>query len=517
MIMLLAIAAVLLLLFMPRRALACTAIYVGSKKTKDNSTIFARSEDLSNSYNKRFFFAPAGVHKAGEEYKGCCFSYTFTRDSYSYTAFSDDNGPVVEHVCPSCGESHYHIPFEAAGTNEMGLSVTATESLRGSETMREADPCVENGISESEIATVLLSECATAKEALALLTKIYDTAGCRSGAGVFISDHSETWYVENVTGRQYIGFRCTPDLAFAVPNQSVIGLVNLNDTENIVASKGIIEAAKQAGAFVGSEEDNTINYVASYNAEQVANARMVSALHHFNNAYTCEEPAAADYTVSNVDAEGNIVPIYSNITLDRAFGIEDIVGYYAIPGIGVTGNLDMHAFQVYEDDSLTDTVEWVAMDHGCYNVFIPYYPMLTTDTYAAYQTYTARAPFTEEDQADAEIHFPTSVRRWSEEEGIITIPGFRALPENWRESYYWTFDALSNLMESTEVSEEKREAVKAKLAELQQNAYAAFAEMKEAVAKAENKAEASAIATEISMRTAKNTHEAVIKLVEMIK
>lgn len=77
------------------------AIYVGSDLTADGNTIFARSEDIANSYNKLFCVSPAGRHTAGEEYAGCYgFTCTFTRDSYSYTAFSGDNGDAAGDVCP---------------------------------------------------------------------------------------------------------------------------------------------------------------------------------------------------------------------------------------------------------------------------------------------------------------------------------------------------------------------------------------------------------------------------------
>ncbi len=77
------------------------AIYVGSDLTADGNTIFARSEDIASSYNKLFCVSPAGRHTAGEEYAGCYgFTYTFTRDSYSYTAFSGDNGDAAGDVCP---------------------------------------------------------------------------------------------------------------------------------------------------------------------------------------------------------------------------------------------------------------------------------------------------------------------------------------------------------------------------------------------------------------------------------
>ena len=106
------------------------AIYVGSDLTADGNTIFVRSEDIANSYNKLFCVSPAGRHTAGEEYAGCCgFTCTFARDSYSYAAFSDDNGDAAGGVCPDYGSDHPHTPYEAGGANEMGVTVSATETI----------------------------------------------------------------------------------------------------------------------------------------------------------------------------------------------------------------------------------------------------------------------------------------------------------------------------------------------------------------------------------------------------
>ena len=131
-------------------ALACTAVYVGSDLTADGTTMFARSEDISNSYNKLFYAIPAGVHTAGEVYNGCYgFTYTFTKDSYAYTAFRDDNGAAKDGVCPDCGQTHAHTPYEAGGTNSMGVSVSATETIGCSDAMYEVDPYTDEGIEEA--------------------------------------------------------------------------------------------------------------------------------------------------------------------------------------------------------------------------------------------------------------------------------------------------------------------------------------------------------------------------------
>lgn len=488
-------------------ASACTAIYVGADLTADGSTMFARSEDISNSYNKVFYVAPAGLHKAGDVYQGCYgFTYTFTRDSYSYTAFSDDN---LSGFCPDCGGEHAHTPYEAGGTNEMGLTVSATETLSGaSKAIKAVDPFNgETGIEEAEIPTVLLSECATAKEAVTLLLNIYDTVGAQGGSGIFIADNTETWYIENTTGTQYIALKLSESVAFAVPNQSAIGLIDLDD-ENVIASAKLIETAKAAGTYVGDEAANTIDYIASYLPDQTPNSRYMSALKHFNDSFAkaAEEVAETDYAISNVDAEGNIVPFYTNVNVDRVFSIADMVGYYDISGIGSTGNLEIHIFQTWEEDSKTDTIEWVAMDNGCWNVFVPYYPMLTTDTYAAYKLGTDSAKFVQEQPAEG-LYYATTGRVRDAEGNRVTVEGFKVLPENWADSMYWTFDALSNLCEFGNVSDEQKAEIETKLADLQQQAYAACDELK---ANPDN-------ATEISMKIAETVHKAVVEMVNAIK
>lgn len=501
-------------------AMACTALYVGSDLTVDGTTMFGRSEDISNSMNKLMYVSEAGTYKAGELYNGCYgFTYTFTHDSYSFTTMSDDNQAGVENVCPDCGGNHKHNPYGAAGTNEKGVTVTATETISGgSKLVKAVDPFEDLGIEEAEIPTILLSEAATAKEAVDLLLSIYDTAGCNAGSGIFIADHNETWYIENVTGHQYIALKLSSNLVFAVPNQSAIGLIDLDD-ENVIVSEKLIAVAKEAGTYVGDEAANTIDFIASYLPDQAANSRYFSALQHVEGdkaPATQEAIVEADYAISNVDAEGNIVPFYTNIELSKKFDIADAIAYWDIPGIGSTGNLEIHIFEISAEDSLTDTVEWVAMDDGCYNVFIPYYPMLTTDTYEGLKLSTAKAAFVQEQPTEGLYYATTG--RVTTAEGRVTVEGFKVLPENWADSYYWSFDALSNICEfDSMTTAEEIVTVEAKLAELQNDAYAAMAQMKEAVAAAADEAAAAKAATEISMNTAKAVHEAVVELVNTIK
>jgi len=495
-------------------ASACTAIYVGSDLTADGSTLFARSEDYSNSYAKVFYVSPAGQYKAGEAYKGCYgFEYVWEKDSYSFTTFSDDNWEGSENICPDCGETHKHNPYGAAGTNEMGVSMSATETLYCSvDAVYDLDPFTDKGIEEAEITTVVLSQAATAKEGVDILLGIYDAVGCNNGSGIFIADANETWYIENLTGTQYVAVKLSSSVAFANPNQNVIGLIDLDDTDNVIASANLIAIAKQAGTYVGDEAQNTIDYQASYNGNEGVSARMVDAMNFMYGTTdkTAETITAADYTISNVDAEGNIVPFHSNIALTHKYSVADIVAYYHIPSIGKAGNTENHIFQIFGEGP-QNTVEWVSMDHGGYSPFVPYLPMLTLDTYEAYKVSAAPAYFTQEEPAEG-WYYKTTGRIYTEE-GRKTVDGFKVLPANWQDSMYWTMDALSNAVESGKMTEDQIAAVNAKMAEMQDACYVA-AEQLAAAATQENAAEQ---CTQISAQMAADVHNAALALLEGIQ
>ena len=498
-------------------AMACTAIYVGSDLTEDGTAFFARSEDYANSRNKVMYVSPAGNHKAGEEYVGCNgFTWTFLCDSYAYTAFRDDNLETVGYECPNCGGTHAHTPYEAGGTNEMGVSVSATETLPSSDALLEVDPFLDTGIEEAEITTMILSQAASAREGVELILSIYDTAGCCDGAGIFVADDKEIWYIENTSGHQYVALKLPSSLVFSEPNLSIIGLIDLDDTENVIASANLIAVAQQAGTFVGDAEANVIDYRASYNPDQTSCPRLISALAYFNPAYdyTDAEPAYELYTLSNLDAQGGIVPLHNGIELDHAYGIADVIGYYHLAGIGSTRNLETHIFQIGGEDSKTDTVEWVAMDDASCNVFVPYYPMLTTDVDASLKLGTATAAFVEEEPAEGLYYATTTTRRVDGER--VNVEGFRILPENWADSFYWSIDAISNLVAYGSLTEEQTATVKDALAAQQESVYAAFAQMKADVAAAADDQAAAAAATAASMSMTQQVHELAVSLVHTV-
>ena len=365
--------------------------------------------------------------------------------------------------------------------------------------MEDIDPFEDLGIEEAEIVTVVLSEAASAKEALELLTGIYDNQGANSGSGIIIANSNEAWYIENVTGHQYIAVKLSDTLVFVEPNMVVIGAIDLDDTENVIASENLIAVAQQAGTFVGDADANVIDFVNSYNPGQNTNARMLSA-----SEFLGVEP---DYALSNVDAEGNIVPLYNGFEITEKLSIEDVQNFYHISNIGYQRNLEGHIFQI-TDDSQTGTVEWVCVNDNAAGVFIPYYPMLTTDVYEPYKLSTLPAEFTEEAPTEG-IYYATTVNRRINGERVA-VNGYMVLPEVWESSLYWTYDALSNLMLYGNLDEAVVAAAYADIYAKQAEVNAAFAALDAETVTAET-------ATAFSAGIAQDIHEfGLAKVAELL-
>ena len=327
-------------------ASACTTIYVGGDLVEEGTPFVARTEDYCYDYNKLWFISESGKWKQGDHYVGCPeygpFEWDFTHDSYRFTYFTNDI--YYDGICPECGEKADHFSYTEFGTNEKGVSVSATETLYGNEKVTEADPYRDAewaeankseriGIEETDIPTIILAEASSAREGVKLLLDIYENYGCVAASGVFVCDKDEVWYVENCSGTQYVAIKLNNNMIFLEPNMAVIGRVDLDD-ENVIASKDLIAVAKKAGTFVGDEAKNIIDFRASYaRISEKMDQRMIDGLNYLNAAYKYDSDAlVADntkFTISNLDASDKLVALYTNIKADRKL-VPNIVRNYLV-------------------------------------------------------------------------------------------------------------------------------------------------------------------------------------------
>ncbi len=485
-------------------------------------------------YNKLWFISESGKWKQGDHYVGCPeygpFEWDFTHDSYRFTYFTNDI--YYDGICPECGEKADHYSYTEFGTNEKGVSVSATETLYGNEKVTEADPYRDAewaeankseriGIEETDIPTIILAEASSAREGVKLLLDIYENYGCVYASGVFVCDKDEVWYVENCSGTQYVAIKLNNNMIFLEPNMAVIGRVDLDD-ENVIASKDLIAVAKKAGTFVGDEAKNIIDFRASYaRISEKMDQRMIDGLNYLNATYKYDSDAlVADntkFTISNLDASDKLVALYTNIKADRKLDKDDIFGYYKLSSIGKASNQEIEIFQLFKDRPVeTATVGWVGVGNMSYNVFVPYYPMLIDSMYSGYQVSTASAKFTTE-KPDTFCTYGTS---WAQdaEGNWQRVSGFKTYPSNWKDSYYFTFEGLGGYIANAEkitgapLKAEAKTYVADKLAALQQELYKDFVTTDE-LAKA---SDARALATENGKAMAEKAHKLGVELVEYI-
>lgn len=505
-------------------ASACTTIYVGADQTQEKTPFVARTEDYGWNYNKQWFVMPEGKWAKGDTFLGCPgygeFEWKFTHDSYRFTYFTNDQ---YQGTCPECGqENATHPSYTEFGTNEKGVSVSATETIYGNDAIggntkkniTGVDPFVKTkvdgkvGIEETDIPTIILAEADSAKAGVDLLLNIYKDYGAYFASGVFICDQNETWYIENCSGHQYVAIKVPDSMIFLEPNMAVIGRVDLDDTDNVISSENLIKVAQDAKTFEGDADKNIIDFRASYAGRlDQMDQRMVDGLNYLNKnyKYTAEQLKKDNtlFTISNVDKSDSIVTLYTNIKADRTLDKNDVFGYYKLSSIGKPSNQDIEIFQLFKDnDVTTGTVGWVGVGNMSNNVFVPYYPMLLTDSKDMYEGYQVSLPAVQkvaERPADANAFFVNDKKG-----------GFAVYPEGWRNSYYFSFEGLGGYIADAEaitgtaVSAADKQYVQDKMTALQN-------EFNETFAKVELKN-----ATETSRQMAAKAHATALAMIDYL-
>lgn len=510
-------------------ASACTTIYVGADQTQEKTPFVARTEDYGWNYNKQWFVMPEGKWAKGDTFLGCPgygeFEWKFTHDSYRFTYFTNDQ---YQGTCPECGQKNAtHPSYTEFGTNEKGVSVSATETIYGNDAIggntkkniTGVDPFVKTkvdgkvGIEETDIPTIILAEADSAKAGVDLLLNIYKDYGAYFASGVFICDQNETWYIENCSGHEYVAIKVPDSMIFLEPNMAVIGRVDLDDP-NIIASDKLIEVAKTAGTFKGDETKNIIDFRASYAGRlDQMDQRMVDGLNYLNKnyKYTAEQLKKDNtlFTISNVDKSDSIVTLYTNIKADRKLDKNDVFGYYKLSSIGKPSNQDIEIFQLFKNnDVTTGTVGWVGVGDMSNNVFVPYYPMLLTDSNEMYEGYQVSLPaVTQLDEKPD--NFCTWQNVYNYDLGKYE-PKFISYPDGWRDSYYFAFEGLGSYVKyaenitGTAISDTDKQLVQAKMTALQNEFNKTFANV------------TTANATETSRQMAAKAHATALAMIDYL-
>lgn len=379
----------------PQTALACTQVYVGSELTTTGDTFWGRAEDYANRYPKAFGIAPATKNgkviqsyendidpKASFSYKidGPTFRYTFVRDTPDNWTEAGDVGAKA---------------YSEAGTNEKGVSVSATLTTNMNEAIDKVDPRIDTGIGEYSINDFVLSQASTAREGVELLGKVIDEQGSQDCNQIVIGDANETWIFTQLSGKQWIAVKMAADQASVNPNMDNLKFdVDLEDSKNCLHSKDLKKVAEDAGTYV--EKDGKMDVAGSYGSSSEdqgvgQNTRYVQG-HLFFGEQLVE---GTDYTV---DKDGAVATVANSTFYVKP--AEKVDTFTALRSLGARGegtavdankndklysignnrNTESHIFQVRKGlDADIATIQWEGLSRSEFTLYIPSYSALLTE------------------------------------------------------------------------------------------------------------------------------------------
>ena len=253
-------------LLLPVQAVqACCGFIIGRQLTKDGTTLFGRTEDYpyypnGGKHNKNYVVVDAKNYKEGDqlEDESNGFTYPHAASEMKYTATYDSargdgsNGAFGEH-----------------GFNEAGVSMTSTVTAIPNKKVLKTDPLTENGIPEAAMLDVVLPRVKSAREGVEFLAKVIEEKGSAEGNVVVFADQNETWYMEILSGHQYVAVKVPEDKYAVFANTYYLGHVDLNDKENVIASKDVEKVAKESGNYK-TDKDGNFHIAKSYGPEKYA-------------------------------------------------------------------------------------------------------------------------------------------------------------------------------------------------------------------------------------------------------
>ncbi|MGG4607219.1 C69 family dipeptidase [Providencia sp. Me31A] len=364
---------------------ACTTILVGSDATADQSQFIARTEDHDPVLSKVFLVHDSEsinnrIFKANKNK----FQYQLPNKAFKYTSFSD--GDTIQ----SHGEK---LTWGAAGFNEVGVGMTATETIFASDKALKNDPyLVDFGITEDSIVDVILPYITTAKDGVERLGKIIEEKGAGEGFGVAFIDKTSIWYLETGSAHQWVAVKLPKDKYFVTGNQGRIQYIKTDDKNNYLYSKELISYAIKNKLY-DKDKDGAFNFEKAYvkhntnkNGDTYYNYPRVYALQKLfspNIKTTLSNPS--DYLVFQTpqnkltlnDVKAGLRNTYENIGRKPYTKIPDT----RIRPISIFRTEESHILQTRKNlpDTLSN-VEYISYGMPSISMYIPIYTMNITDS-----------------------------------------------------------------------------------------------------------------------------------------
>lgn len=237
---------------------SCTSIMLGRKATDDGSVITAHTCDAY--YRTWLNFVPA------QKFENDTTEQIFWGTMHTSSAWSK-NGLELKGEIPQASETYAYLNTAYPCLNEKQLAIGETTISGKKELINK------NGLFLIEnLERIALQRCDNARKAIQLIGKLVKEYGyADAGECITIADTKEVWQLEIFgEGKERLGAvwaaqRIPDDHVGVSANMCRIGELQLDDSDNFMASDNVFEVAKKMGFWDGKE---TFKFWKAYSGEK---------------------------------------------------------------------------------------------------------------------------------------------------------------------------------------------------------------------------------------------------------
>lgn len=174
---------------------ACTTIIVGKDASAGGKTIIARTSDTIDARRAKNLKIYQDAATTLKTYIGLPYWDLESNDKYD---------------------------MAQVATNQYGVALSATETIQSNAQALSLDaPSTNmNGVAEPNIPSIVMPFAQSASDAVDILGKAIEEKGVesKSGFGVLIADKQEAWYLETLSGHQWVAIKIPADVYFVAAN-----------------------------------------------------------------------------------------------------------------------------------------------------------------------------------------------------------------------------------------------------------------------------------------------------------